>query len=254
MPITITGTTFTGGTTLVGFSTSIQAVTNNLVLNLDAAAYSGSGNWIDTVGSKAFVLNGSPSYSSTIGGGSFNFSPASGQSAFCSTSLSSLNTWTVEAWNYYDGTNTGLSPCIITEGFGGTLHINYALGAGLANPNVFESGFFGADDGVGWRTSKSGSGYATSNLVPGTWYQFVGTYNGSNIKLYINNTLIESTAYSAPGGYPQSAGSGIRLMQKWDGDAQYWGGKLGIVRVYNTDIGTGGINQNWSANKSRFGL
>ena len=62
--------------------------------------------------------------------------------------------------------------------------------------------------------------------------------------------MVQSTSYS---GTPTSSGHGIRLMRRWD-NADYWGGKLGIVRIYNADIGASGITQNWTANKVRFGL
>ena len=42
-------------------------------------------------------------------------------------------------------------------------------------------------------------------------------------------------------------------MHRWDA-ADFWGGRLGIVRVYDTDIGLAGIEQNWAADQSRFGL
>jgi hypothetical protein len=42
-------------------------------------------------------------------------------------------------------------------------------------------------------------------------------------------------------------------MHRWD-QADFWGGRLGIVRIYDTDITTAGVEQNWLANRARFGL
>jgi hypothetical protein len=230
------GITITGGMT---FANEAQEYTTNLLLKLDAATYSGSGAWVDSIGSKSFTLNGSPTWSSSIGGGSFNFAPASSQYASSATSLASQSTWTVEAWHYYDGTNSAGSPCIVSEQYPGVnSKINFSLGTNTSTG--LQSGFF---DG-GWRTTTAYS------LTAGNWYQIVGTYDGSTIKLYVNNSLVLSTNYA---GTPSTSGGGIVLMRRWD-LANYWGGKLGIVRIYSGDIGATAIAQNWNANKGRFGL
>ena len=62
--------------------------------------------------------------------------------------------------------------------------------------------------------------------------------------------MVSSTSYS---GTPTSSGLGIRLMRRWD-NADYWGGRLAIVKIWNGDIGSGGVTSSWNANKARFGL
>ena len=118
----------------------------NLVLSLDAgnpASYPGSGaTWTDTIGSMPFTLVNSPTYNSG-NGGSLVFDPGAGQYAQCSSSLASLSTWSVEAWHYYTGTNTGASPCIVTELYpGSTGEINYFLGALDSSTTNLEAGYF----------------------------------------------------------------------------------------------------------------
>jgi hypothetical protein len=204
------------------------------VLSLDAADYT-SGDWIDSVGGKSFVLYNSPTWSSS-NGGYFNFDTSLSQSVRCSTSLPSLGTWSVAVWHYYDGTNTGGAPCIVTETFiGGS--INYSLGKNLA---PFSVGFFNGS----WRITD---GYS---LTPNNWYYIVGTYDGSTIKLYVNNTLVDSTNYT---GTPTSSGAGIRLMERWD-LSDYWGGRLATVDIYDKALGNSEIESIWNLTKSRFGL
>jgi len=230
--------TFTGATeastwlTDNGYWNSYQALSP--VLSLDAANYSGTGPWIDSVGGKSFTLTNSPTWSSS-NGGYFNFISASAQYAICNTSLPSMSTWTVGVWHYYTGTETGSAPCIVTETFVGG-GINYSLGN---NNGGFSTGFFNG----GWQVTD---GYS---LIPNNWYYIVGTYDGSTIKLYVNDTLVDSTNYT---GTPTSSGAGIRLMERWD-LADYWGGGLATVDIYDVVLSQSEITSKWSATKTRFG-
>jgi hypothetical protein len=212
------------------------------VLSLDAgnpASYPGSGpTWTDTVSSIAFTLNNGPAYSSN-NGGYLEFVPASSQWADSVTSLSNLSTWTVEAWHYWTGVTTGSNPCVVTETYMGGA-INYTLGYPNGAPN-FQAGFWNG----GWQTTPSGY-----TLPTNAWCQIVGTYDGTTIKLYVNDTLINQTSYAYT---PTSSDSGIRLMNRWD-SADFWGGRLSIVRIYDDALTAEQVTQNYNANRSRFGL
>ena len=94
--------------------------------------------------------------------------------------------------------------------------------------------------------------HALTRATTNNWYQIVGTYDGATIKLYVNNTLAQSTSYT-PGTPLSSSGHGIRLMRRWD-NADYWGGRLAIVRIYSGDIGLSGVTQNFDAQRGRFGI
>jgi hypothetical protein len=209
------------------------------VLYLDAgdpSSYPGTGTvWTDLVGAKVFNLVNGPTYNSGDGG-KINFNSGNSQYAICNTSLSTLNNWTVGVWHYYTGGEIGSAPCIVTETFIGG-GINYSLGK---NDGPFSVGFF---DG-GWRITD---GYS---LTPGNWYYIVGTYDGSTINLYVNNTLVDSTNYT---GTPTSSGSGIRLMERWD-LSDYWDGYLSTVAIYDKALNSGQVSSIWNTTKSRYGL
>jgi hypothetical protein len=212
-----------------------------LVLSLDAgnmSSYPGSGTvWTDTVGGKQFNLNNGVGYDSA-NGGKFHFISGNSQYAECSSSLPDLNSWSVGVWHYFDGTEIGGAPCIVTEIYPGTTgNINYSLGNNLG---TFSAGFFNG----GWEVS---GGYT---LTPNNWYYIVGTYDGSNINLYVNNTLISSVNYA---GLAISSQGGIRLMMRWD-LPDFWGGYLSKVDIYNGAIQPSVINNNWNASKDRFGF
>ena len=216
------------------------------VLYLDAgnvSSYPGTGTtWTDLVGGKIFNLINNPTYSSS-NGGRIQFTPSSGQYANCSTSLPSLTQWTVSAWHYYTGQNTGTSPNIVSEVFTGGF-INYILGNGSDTSPNLQTGFWAP----GWILTENGY-----TLTPGNWYYIVGTYDGNTLSLYVNNTLVESTSglvYT-----PQSSNSGIFLMSRWDNQPnELWGGYLSTVGIYDKPLTSGQVSSIWNSQKSRFGL
>jgi len=224
----------------------IAFVTTGIQLHLDAgnaSSYPGTGStWTDLVGNKTFTLSGSPSYSSS-NGGYLNFVPASSQYAYSATSLSVLSTWTVEVWHYYTGTNAGTWPSIVTESFANSVALNYNLGSTTVSTDntSLTASYFNSSS---WKTSGDYS------LTANNWYHIVGTYDGTTLKLYVNNSLVKSNTIS---GNPSTDNQGIRLMRRWDA-ADYWGGRLSIVRIYNNDIGATSVTQNWNSQRSRFGL
>ena len=244
MAITIgTGITVGGGIS-IGAGSTAPALTP--ALSLDAgnpASYPGSGaTWTDTVGSIPFTLVNSPTYSSS-NGGYLQFTPSSGQYGYSSTNLGTLANWSIEAWHYYDGTNTSSGPNIFTEYQYAGGDINLGLGWGNGS---------GADSELNaWWYGGGFHGTSSYSLTPGAWYQIVGTFNGTTLNLYVNNTLVR-TATEPPGGAANS-GIGYGLMTRWD-PGGLWGGRLAILNLYNTDIGAGGVTTSWNANRSRFGL
>jgi len=220
-----------------------SAVTVGLLVSLDAgntASYPGSGStWTDLISSKAFTLFGTPTYNSG-NGGYLSFAPASSQYAQATSLTSSLGKWTLETWHYYTGTNSSGQPCIITEVFpGSTSQINYSLGTN-SGAGTLQNGFFNG----AWRTTTG------TSLTANTWNHIVGTYDGATIKLYVNNSLIQSSSYS---GTAATSQGGIRLMRRWD-SAQYWGGRLAIVNIYTGSFTATDVTQNYNTNKGRFGL
>ena len=214
------------------------------VLYLDAgnlSSYPGSGTvWTDIVSGRTFNLINGPTYSS-VDGGKINFIAGSSQYAQCSSSLPSLSTFTTSVWHYWNGTNTGSLPCILTEVYpGSTSKINYLLGNLLGV--VAQSGYFNGGFQVSPRFTLSAN----------TWYNIVTTCDSNQVvKLYVNNILISTTSTS--GALPTSSNGGIRLMRRWD-NAEYWGGYLATVGIYNKALDSTQISQIFNSTKSRYGL
>jgi len=230
-----------GGGISIGATSSPPALSP--ALSLDAgnpASYPGSGaTWTDTVGSIPFTLVNSPAYSSG-NGGYLQFNPGADQRGYSTTNLGTLANWSIEAWHYYDGTNVGSGPNIFTEYQYGGGTINLGLGS-TNNDTDLSAWWYG------------GGFHATPayTLTSGNWYQIVGTFDGTTLKLYVNNTLVQTA--TEPPGAAANSGIGYGLMTRWDPGGQ-WGGRLAILNLYNTDIGAGGVTTSWNANRTRFGL
>lgn len=229
----------------------ITAVTTNLILSLDAgdvSSYPGSGTtWTDTIGGKVFTLAGTigaPTYNSS-NGGYLNFNASAGHYGSATSFDSVLTTYTIEVWHLFNGTLTGAAPVLFGEGRG--TYSNFMMGTtgGRTSPLKIQGGFWNG----AWQqgTTNPDDYFQPSN----GWYQFVLTYDGSNIKFYANNTL---RLTKTPSDFTISkSGLGLNIMRRQDA-FNYWGGGVSIIRVYNTALDSTQVAQNYDAQKGRFGL
>jgi hypothetical protein len=221
-------------------------VTGGLVFHVDAgnpASYPGSGStWYDLSTSGLNVtLYSSPTYSSA-NGGYIAFTPSSSQYGETTVSYNTVLTrWTTEAWHYFTNVTAGNLSAIICKTYGGD--VNFALGSpvgGASGKNLAAAYYSG-----GWYYTSS-----TYTLPSVGWYHIVGTYDGTNLNLYVNNVLTQTQASSQT---PGLGGGLIHLMRRWD-TGDYWGGYLAIARVYNRALSADEINTNYQLSKARFGL
>ena len=95
---------------------------------------------------------------------------------------------------------------------------------------------------------------STGGLNSNQWYQIVGTYGASGMKLYLNNTLIQTNtgiSYTGPLNIP----SNTLVMA---GDSRYdfrrFTGDMPIFNMYNTELTAAEVTQNWDAYRGRFNL
>ena len=229
----------------MALSHSPNLVTNGLMVYLDAAntrSYPGSGNtWYDLRGNRNFTLLNNPTFFPNSAGGSIGFTAANSHNATAS-SLPSLSTWTVEVWFFHTGVSTGTYPAIICEAFSDA-RLNFAL----FSPNYSVSNF---QLQTGYYTSNNWFWTDNYTIAQNNWYHAVGTYDGSNVRLYVNSVLQLTTASVAT---PISSSSGIYLMRRWD-SADYFGGSLNTVKIYNRALSAAEIKQNFEATRDRYGI
>lgn len=224
----------------MGVNYNTRIVTSGLVFYLDSEntkSYPGSGtSWYDISSSaKTGTMNGTITYSA----GDMTFSSA-GSGYVTASDLGNLSTWTCESWFNMTSLPGATYPSLITNVYPGTFNkVNYMLG--YYGANAVLTGFY---DGT-WHVT---TGYAT---VISTWYQAVGTYDGSTIKLYINGVLQPgSLSYVAT---PTTSAGGIRVGRRWD-NAEYINGKINVAKIYNRALTDAEVEINFNALRGRFGI
>ena len=226
-------------------SWSNPIVTSGLTVYLDAGndvSYSGAGStWYDLASSNNATLFNSPTYNSD---GYLYFDKNSLEYGTI-PNIGTKSNWTLEGWVRFKSSLSGQVSMIVGNQFNGSNAINFTIGTnGAPFSYNIQAGFY---DGA-WRNT---TGFApTLN----TWYQIVGTYDGSTLRQYVNG--------SASGGtlnYVATLNSGgeIRLMRRWDStvnSSDLFDGDLSIVRIYDRALTPDEVLQNFNVDKTRFGL
>ena len=229
----------------IWYSYTPGPVTSGLILSLDAGNYPGSGtSWIDTSGNgNTATLINTPTYSSS-NGGYLQFDDASLEYATV-PNLGNITNWTVECWFRLTTALTSKVTAIVCNQYDLSTKLNFSIGTNNAptNRNIAAGFYNGA-----WRT--------TTGFVPllNTWYQVVGTYDGSTIRQYVNGVPNGGTLSYV--GIPQSGGE-IRIMRRWDDSltsGNFVDGDLGIVRIYNTALSAADVSNNFESARNRYGL
>ena len=217
------------------------------------------GRYIKTYGSAitapTTVKNlSSSSYPSTISGAEFNsagyfvFDNANNdkiitsQTTVADTGMPGL---TVELWaNLSSSTVFGSGGTSWIFGEEGRYRILYD-GAGNTT-------FVCATTNNGWYTTVTVV-YHGSNLI-NSWRHLVGTYDGSNLRIYVNGSF-GSVTTSAISGNVNSAGDPVMSLMGTDAANVGWGtGNIGEVRIYNRALTATEVSQNFNATRSKYGV
>jgi hypothetical protein len=226
----------------MGFYRGANVVTNGLVLAVDAAntkSYPGSGTtWRDLSGNNITgSLINSPTFNTTNGG---NFGFVTDDYVIMEEN-SALNTQTpsVEVWFK---TNS-----IPQDGFWfekGQVNTQYSL---------FQEG-----SNIVWRqcTPFLQSQYTSISPYVNTlsWSQVVGTFVSGDRRTYINGVLRTSDTQTGTIA-TNTNGMSIGVYGGFNGGRGYfYNGNIATVRVYNRVLTASEIQQNYNAQKARFGL
>ena len=162
-------------------------------------------------------------------------------------------------WIYPTGPYTSYlsePPTTNLAGVFGQSYFNNSVGWGLGvitqggiNFFVWQVRNFGSIVGVGSTT--------TSAFVNNNWYHVVGTINRTTFsRLYINGVNLVSNAISsaAVAGLTLTPNLSDAAIGKGGGLPFYAGHRMAIAKIYNRELSSTEILQNYNAQKRRFGL
>ena len=90
----------------------------------------------------------------------------------------------------------------------------------------------------------------TSTHLLNTWYNVVGTYDGSNMRIYVNGVLKNIRAQTGTLG----ANSETAKIGTYQGTNYNLTGRISNVSIYNRALSAAEIQQNFNALRSRFSV
>jgi hypothetical protein len=234
----------------------IKYVTKDLWVDYDIAqkkCYGTSGTTINNNLStqsiySATTING-PTYDSARGG-NLNFDGINEFVNIDNTGTKTFpNGFSVEAWVREGTTFLGTYNWVGISGISQGSSWTDGWGLGWSNAMIYTAnqGFFF------WVTTGKGANPTIALFTGGTYgsgttYHVVGTYDGTNIKVYRDGTVGYQTS-TATIVYPEDSRP-IYIM--YLEGVSSWGGNLYIYRIYERALTATEVSQNYDALKSRF--
>ena len=211
-------------------------VTNGLVLALDAGisrSYPGSGTtWTDLSGrgNNGTLTNG-PTYSSD-NGGVLDFDGTNDYASVAQNIIGTGNaSHTLEMWVNFDVLTSGRWwLAVIGQYTGGSEHW---IGS---SPTSTQFGVW------------TGSQVTLDLLGINRWLHIVGTFNGTTLTYYVNNSVGGSTSATF-----SFSNSNLNIGLPLSGE-NYFNGKISNVRMYDRALTASEVSQNFNATRSRFGI
>ena len=225
-----------------------KIITTNLVFNMDFASakcYPGTGSTCTDLSGNNFngELINSPPYSSSGNNKFFTFDVATSNKLIRIQNSTLLDTQTpsVEVW--IKTNNLNQNGFFFEKGNVNTQYSLFQEGASLRWRNNFTVGGFNA-------LSITTSTYISTS----SWAQVVGTFVSGSRKLYVNGALAASDAQTGIIN-TNSNGMSIGVYGGYNGSrGYYYDGSIAVVRVYNKELSSSEVLQNFTALKGRFSL
>ncbi len=214
-------------------------VTSGLTMALDAAnlvSYGGTGtSWKDLT-ANAFngTLTNGPIYDSD-GSGSIVFDGANDNVSLSNSPLPDNFTYSIWVKRTGDG-NQGSRGIVISNG-------STYIDVGFSNGILFSLILSGGTQNL----IQSANGTMVST---GVWAHYTATYNRQKAILYLNGVEVASSNYTLP---PINDFSTFRIGE-YAGGGYNLNGKIGNALYYNRALSANEVQQNYNAQRGRFGI
>ena len=235
-----------GFTADAGFTPVSGIVQSGMLLNFDAATYSGTGDWIDSANGVHATPYNTPVWSAD-NGGTFVLSAPSTQ--YFSVPWPTFQpTFTIDMWFNLTAAQPGGAPCLISDEFTGA-PFNFTINAAS---NQLQTG---------WYTTNWGGQYANNNIPTGlihdgsVWYNIVMAVGATEYKDYINGAVSYAPGNFGGGSAPNGSSPTQRFFigHRWD-LPETVNAKIGVVNIYNRALTDAEVTQNFNYYRSRYGL
>lgn len=232
-------------TSLTGFRYPSQylaggIVTSGLVMNFDAASYSGSGStWTDTINGTSTTLNNT-SYS----GGSSPYFYFNGTSAYAvnnggvTNPLTGTNNATIMLWIYPDLVQPDAT-------YSGMFALGTKAGGGV-------SLLFSMKSNRQMTMAKWGDDSTDGTLAPpdNRWSLVSLTKNGAITRFGVNGQTFQNSSNTGTNNFSGS----ILTIGCTDTPGRYFKGNIASILLYRTALNDGQILQNFEATRNRYGV
>ena len=223
--------------------------TNGLVLYYDpsnSSSYSGSGTTVNSLAPTN--LTGTMS-NITYTNPYFTYNGTSSSLSVADNALlePGAGDFTVEAWVYYS-VLAGSTRTFVSKVDNGGLASNWSYG--LRTNGTSGGTYFEVGNGTTSITSPS------FTVTTGQWYQVVGVWTNiasNSIALYVNGSSQGSNSHAFTS--VKNSTNPLYLGNYNGGEySQWFNGRMGVVRIYNTSLSSSEILGNYNATKAIYGL
>lgn len=190
----------------------------------------------DTIGNLAGIMYNNPSYTN----GYITLDGVNDYIMYTSNPTLT-NQLTLELWFKPDVTGIGTTWMAGREGAYRILYdqSNLQIIVATANNSWYSTGTVTSPVAAGW---------------DGNWKHIVATYDGSNLRIYTNGSLLTTTSSTISGNLTSPSSNFCLGLDPTVGSIGYAKASYGSVRIYNTALSLSQIQQNYNATKSRYGL
>lgn len=239
----------------MGFNYSPKTINTGLILYLDAAntkSYPGSGTtWNDLSGNgNNGILTNGPTFNSADAG-SIVFDGTNDNVLITNASNLQNQNLTVSLWVYITNIPSSLST-LIDFSHGAAPNQGWVIQTenGTTGRNFYfayySTSTFQPASGIG-----SGVGVA---LTLNTWQNIVFTKNNTTVIGYKNGVAIFNPSLAASPTITYVNGRNNLMIDGAIGFTRYIGGRYSMCQIYNRELSSAEILQNYNAIRSRFGL
>ena len=221
-----------------------NVITNGLVLNLDASnlnSYSGTGSeWYDLSGNNNTAsTDGNPEFYTTSNYNYFSFKNYLTSDYFTCVENGSLDVdyVTISCWLSL-GSDTGYTEPVMKYN-----SVSTSIPWGI---QTYTNGYFYFHVNTDTDWLEISSNGDNTKYFSNRWYNQILTYDGVNLKGYINGSLVKSQSKT---GILDKNDVGLRIGQQSAG-----GLYISQVSIYNRALEEGEVQQNFNALRYRFGV